>query len=58
MNKLLAGLFVLIVMVGLQVVVMIYGWGLAPKSWWVIVGIGVFGQTFMKMIGDKVIKND
>lgn len=57
MNKVFALLFVLCVMVGLQVMVMIYGWGLEPKNWWWIIGVGLFGQTFMRMIGDKVLKD-
>jgi len=57
-NKILALLFVLSVAVGLSVLVMIYGWGLTPVSWWWIIGVGVFGQVFMKMVGDKIIKSD
>ena len=58
MNKLMSVFFVLTVMIALQVVVMMYGWGLEPKSWWIIVGIGVFGQGFMKLIDDKCMKED
>ena len=58
MNKFIALLFVVSVAVGLQVAVMIFGWGLSPKSWWWIIGIGLFGQAFMKMIGDKVLKSE
>jgi hypothetical protein len=30
----------------LGLVTMIFGWGLEPKSWGVIIGVGVFGQIF------------
>lgn len=58
MNKVLSMFFVLGVMVALSAYTMIYGWGLEPKSWWIIIGVGVFGQGFMKMIGDKAMKSD
>lgn len=38
MNKFLAGMFVFLVAVFVSVLVMIYGWGLEPKSWWWIIG--------------------
>jgi hypothetical protein len=34
----------------LTILVMIYGWGLTPKSWWWIIGIGFFGQVFAQTI--------
>ncbi len=55
MNKLLALLLVLSVSVALSILVIIYGWGLEPKSWGWIVGVGVFMQVFMKIIGGKVM---
>ena len=54
MSKILALFFVLAVTVGMSILTMIYGWGLEPKSWWWIIGVGVFGQVFMKVIGNKV----
>lgn len=55
MTKLIALLTVLAVMVGLSVLTSIYGWGLTPKNWWWIIGVGLFGQIFMKLIGDAVM---
>ncbi len=57
MNKILALLFVFITLVVLNVLVMINGWGLEPKSWWWIIGVGVFAQLFMKTIGDKILED-
>ena len=54
MSKILALFFVFAVLVGMSILTMIYGWGLEPKSWWWIIGVGVFGQVFMKVIGNKV----
>jgi len=36
--------------VGMSVLVMIYGWGLEPKSWWWIIGVGFFGQIIAQAI--------
>ena len=44
-----------IVIVGLSIsiltsaLVMIYGWGLQPKSWWWIIGIYTIGQIIAQM---------
>lgn len=57
MAKFIATLAVLAALVGLSVLVMMYGWGLQPKSWWWIVGGGVFGNVFLKVIGDKVMSS-
>ena len=37
------GLFGIIVSVATTVCVMIYGWGLSPKSWWWIIGMYLIG---------------
>jgi hypothetical protein len=55
MSKFLATVFVLSALIGLGVLVMMYGWGLEVKSWPWVIGGGVFGQAFLKIIGDKVI---
>lgn len=34
----------------LSIIVMIKGWGLEPKSYFWIIGIGVFGQVFASYI--------
>ncbi len=56
MSKLLAYVFILGVLVAGQVAVMIYGWGLQPRSWWWIVGFGFFGNLFLHFIADKLRK--
>ena len=55
MTKFLALISVFCMAVGLQIVVMIYGWGLSPKNWWVIIGLGVIGSVFAHSIARKVI---
>ena len=42
----------------LSILVMIYGWGLEPKSWWWIIGGGVFGMTFIRTLFDKIEKEN
>ncbi len=34
----------------LGVLVLIHGWGLEPKSWWWIIGVGFFGQVMAQAI--------
>ncbi len=29
---------------------LIYGWGLEPKSWWWIIGAGVFGRIITEVL--------
>ena len=56
MNKILAMIFILTLSVGLQILVMIYGWGLQPKSWFWILGIGYFAEGIVRAIASKVVK--
>ena len=56
LSHILALLMVLGCMIGLQVLVMIYGWGLEPQSWWWIVGGGLVGMVFLNLVGKKVLK--
>ena len=44
LRKFLVFIFGVCLAVALSILVMIHGWGLEPKSWWWIIGIGVFGQ--------------
>lgn len=37
-----------------SVLVMIYGWGLTPKSWWWIIGVGLFGQMVIRVLLDRL----
>ncbi len=54
LRGLLAMMFVLALHVLLQVGVMIYGWGLQPKSWWWIAGGGIVGVTALRALADKL----
>ena len=58
MSKLLALIFIAALAVGLQILVMIYGWGVQPQSWWWIIGGGVFGVTALRKMIDVVEKED
>lgn len=51
LRRLLLALLTMALVVVLGVVNMIYGWGVSPKSWGVIIGVGVFGQIFAHIIG-------
>jgi len=42
--------------VGLNVLVLMRGWGLHPQSWWWIVGGGVVANTLLRMVFDSVEK--
>jgi hypothetical protein len=56
LSDVLAMLFVVSVSVGLSVCVMMFGWGLQPKSWWWIIGVGIFATTFMRWLTDYISK--
>lgn len=60
LNKFLAHCFVICVGVALSLLVMINGWGLQPKSWFWILGVGFVGQVivvvFALAIADKESK--
>jgi len=44
LRKLIIIMLGIVLAIGLSILVMIYGWGLEPKSWWWIIGVGFFGQ--------------
>lgn len=44
MTRLLLSLFGFFVMVGMSIMVMVFGWGLQPVSWGWIVGGGIAGS--------------
>lgn len=52
-------LFGTIIGLSLTILAMIYGWGLEPKSWWWIIGVGIcirlLAETMLKVtqIGNK-----
>ncbi len=58
MNKTLRGcilaLFTVMISVGLYILVMIYGWGMVPKNWYWIIGGGVLGQLFVRLLSGVV----
>jgi len=58
MNKIIALLFTLGCTIALGIAVMIYGWGLHPRSWWWIIGGGIFGQVFLRIIGEIITKSE
>ena len=41
----------------LSICAMIHGWGLEPKSWWWILGVGV-GLRFITMVMQDLVKKD
>ena len=40
----------------INVVTLIFGWGLEPKSWFVIVCVGFFGQLTVSIVSQRVFK--
>lgn len=51
--------FTLMLIMG--ILVMIYGWGLEPKSWPWIIGGGIFGRTavgIMELMNERLKKDD
>ncbi len=42
----ITAIYALAVLVGIGV--MVFGWGLQPKSWWWIIGGGVFGRMVIE----------
>ena len=43
--------------VAIGVATMIWGWGLTPKNWWIIIGLGVFAQAVIQLLL-KAVSND
>lgn len=56
MTKFVANLFMIAVLVLCNIGVMIYGWGLTPRSWWWIIGVGFFVTVFLKVVWDLIGK--
>jgi hypothetical protein len=50
LRRLILVLFGLFLSIGCGIATLIYGWGLQPKNWWAIIGIGIFGQLVAQMI--------
>jgi len=47
MIKLIAVLALCVIAWGISILVMMYGWGLEPKSWGWIIGAGIAGQVII-----------
>lgn len=45
-------LLTLVISVGMQILVLINGWGMRPQSWWWILGVGFFGNVVLVTIGE------
>jgi len=55
-TKIIAMLGVIALSIALQVLTLIYGWGLEVKNLWAIILLGFFGQIFVHSIGRKVLE--
>lgn len=55
-TKLLAVMAVIAMAITINVVTLIFGWGLEPKSWLVIVCVGFFGQLTVSIVSQRVFK--
>jgi len=56
MQKFLSVLFLLCLTVGLNVLVLMKGWGIHPQSWWWIIGGGVVGQGIIQGFIQTIFK--
>lgn len=54
LQKVLSQLLLLSLMVGTSVLTLMFGWGLHPQSWWWIIGGGVFVNTALKLLANKI----
>ena len=57
LSKIIAQLSCFIAALGIGILVMIYGWGLTPQSWWWILGGGV-GIRFIVEIMQYLVKEE
>jgi hypothetical protein len=58
MTKFLANVLLIGLSVSAQIAVMEYGWGLRPRSWGWIIGVGFFATVFLYALRDAVNKDD
>lgn len=58
LSKIIALFAMAVIGTGLQIMVMIYGWGLQPKNWWWIIGVGLILPPIVKWIAEKIIKEE
>jgi len=54
LTKFIAHLFFVIVCLLIDIGAHVYGWGLQIRSLWWIIGLGFFGQIFVKLVWDKI----
>ena len=54
LQKFLANVFIIALMVACSVLSNIYGWGLTPHSWGWIIGVGFFVMVFLRIVGDQL----
>ena len=58
LSKTLALLLLVVLHVGLQILIFVYGWNLTPHSWWWIIGGGVFGVVGLRVLHTYVEKEE
>ncbi len=49
-TKLIALFAIVTASIGLSIITLMYGWGLEPKNWWVIIICGIIGQTVVSSL--------
>ena len=54
LNELLASVFMLCLALATEILTMIYGWGLKPQRWLVIIGLGFFANMGIRTIADEL----
>ena len=57
-RKLIVALTGISLLILFSILVMIHGWGLSPKSYWWIIGVGTFGQLLALTITHLSMDND
>ena len=50
MSKFLAYLFLLLVSLANWVCLLIYGFGITPRNWWVVIGCGIVVQVLVRQM--------
>jgi hypothetical protein len=56
LQKVVALLCIISTAVAIEILVMIYGWGLHVRSWAWIVILGIVGLAFVRLLGDEIMK--
>jgi len=58
MDKIIATTFLWVLSFIILILTMIYGWGLEPKSWWWIIGGGIFTRILIEIMTSIVKKTN